>query len=240
MEQELREFGLTNNEITVYLTLLKTGITSANRVASISGMKRSTTYDTLHALITKGVVSSSTKNNVQNFEAADPKKLVYLAEEKKKRIEQIIPKLQAMQETKKEKTGVTFFEGKKGVITVLNDILDQKPKELIFIGSRKMSKIPLKHYPDNFVRRRVEQKIKVNGILANEDKPDKFITDAKAEKLSKFIYKKELDNAKSDIFIYDDKVSFITTTEDPAGIIIKNKEIAEQLKTIFNWLKKNN
>ena len=43
MEVELREFGLSENEIKAYLTLLKTGVSTANRIAEITGIKRSTT-----------------------------------------------------------------------------------------------------------------------------------------------------------------------------------------------------
>lgn len=237
MIEELKEFGLSDNEITVYTTLLKTGTTTANRLAAISGMKRTTVYDTLNALILKGIVSTFTKDDVRNFKASDPKKIIDLLEEKKKRIERVIPELQNMREIIKEKNGVTYFEGKKGVITVLNDILDQKPKDLVFIGSRKMAKIPLKHYPENFVRKRVEKNIPITGILAYEDKQDKFLQESGAESISDFVYKKEINATLSDIFIYGDKVAFITNIEDTAGVIIKNKEIAKMMKLIFSLLK---
>lgn len=83
MEKELREFGLSNHEISLYLALLKTGEETVNRLAEMTGIKRSTVYDNLSFLITKGIVSRFSKNNVQYFQAANPEKLVSLLDEKR-------------------------------------------------------------------------------------------------------------------------------------------------------------
>jgi len=237
MEGELREMGFSDNEVIVYLTLIKTGVTTANRISLIAGVKKSTTYDVLGALISKGIVSTSKRNNVQHFTAAEPSKLLYVLDEKRRKIEKIIPDLEKLQEVSKEKGGVTYFEGKKGVVTVLNDLLDDGAKELMFIGSRKMAKIPLRHYPDNFVVRRVDRGIRVSGLLAQEDRDDEFSLKQEVKKLSKFKYKKELDNSTCDLFIYNDKVGFITNVEDPIGVIVNNREIADQMKRLFKMLK---
>ena len=58
MEEILKDFGLSDNETTVYLALLKIGNSTANRVAEITGLKRSTTYDNLNLLASKGIVST--------------------------------------------------------------------------------------------------------------------------------------------------------------------------------------
>ena len=113
MEQELREFGLSDNEITIYIALLKTGTTTANRIAEITGLKRSTTYDNLHLLMSKGLASKIIKDQVSYYTAAEPKKIVNLLEEKKQRVEKIVPELNALQRIAEEKIGVTFYEGKK-------------------------------------------------------------------------------------------------------------------------------
>ena len=240
MEETLKELNLSENEINVYLTLLKTNLSSANRIAKLSGIKRSTTYDTLSSLVSKGFAKMSSKNSIKYFLALEPLKLLDFIDRKRERIEKIIPKLESIQGIKQEKTGVTFFEGEKGVKTVLNDIIEKKPKDLIFIGSRKMAKIPLKYYPENFVNKRVEENIKIKGILAEEDKKDNFISRTNAKRISSFSYSKKLNNSSANIFIYENKVSFITNLEDPVGVLIYNQEIADQMKKIFLWLDKKN
>lgn len=230
--KELKEFGLSDNEITIYLTLLKTGSSTANRIAQITGLKRSTTYDNLALLNSKGIVSNAMKDNVNYYESANPKKIVHLLEERKERIEKILPELLSMRESISEKTGVTYFEGKKGVLTVLNDILDEG-KELWFYGSRKMALLSLKHYPENFIQKRADKNIKLRAILAGEDKKDPVYKNKKIFRLSSLKFLKEFDQIGTNVFIYSDRVAFMTPSENPVGIIIKNKEILKQQKTLF-------
>ncbi|MBT5021504.1 hypothetical protein HOK51_05190 [Candidatus Woesearchaeota archaeon] len=238
MIPELKEFGLSDNEITTYLTLLKVGETSANRISQLTGMKRTTTYDNLSLLITKGIVSKIVKDNVQYFIPAEPTKLSHLLEEKKKKIDKIIPELNKLKQTIREKSGVTFYEGKKGVLTVLNDIIDQK-KKLWFYGSRKMALISLKHYPDNFIHKRAEEGIKLQAVLAEEDRKDKIYSEEDISKLSELKYLKELNKIKTNTFIYGDRVAFMTSEENPSGIIIRNQQIVSQQKKIFELIWKS-
>jgi len=235
MEKELKEFGLSDNEVEVYLALLKTGLTTANRLSQLTGIKRSTTYDNLSLLINKGIASTISKGNVRYYEAVNPEKIIHLLEEKKEKISKIVPELLKLKESTSEKTGVTYFEGKKGVLTVLNDILDER-KELWFYGSRKMALIALKHYPENFIQKRAERSIKLKAVLAEQDRGDPAYKDLKIFRLSNLRFLKVMDNIPTNVFIYSDRVAFMTSSENPTGIIIKNKEVVEQQKKIFNEL----
>jgi len=231
--KELEELGLSENEITIYLTLLKIGRTTANTVAKISGMKRSTTYDNLQLLISRGIASTSLSDSVSYYVGVDPQKLIHILEDKVRRVRDIVPELEKLRKTVLTTGGVTYFEGKKGVLTVLNDVLDTAETHFYYIGSRKMAKIPLKHYPDNFARRRVESKITLHGILAQEDEEDTFVSDVDGEAYSEIAYKKKLNGSQAIMFAYKDKISFITNREDPVGVIIENKEIAHFMKSIL-------
>ena len=86
MEIELKEFGLSDNEVKVYLTLLKTGISTANRISELTGVKRSTTYDTLKLLAVKGIISTHIKEGKNFFESAHPSKILELLKYKEERI----------------------------------------------------------------------------------------------------------------------------------------------------------
>jgi sugar-specific transcriptional regulator TrmB len=235
MYEELKEFGLSGNEIETYIALLKTGLASANKIAKITGIKRSTTYDNLTLLTSKGIASTIMKDRVNYYEAADPNKIIRLLDEKKEKIKKIVPKLRSLKESIIEKTGVTFFEGKKGAITVLNDILDER-KELWFYGSRKKALIAMQHYPENFIQKRADHKIQLKAVLAEEDRKDPAFRERKVKSLSKLKFLKALNGSSTNVFIYSDRVAMITSGENLVGIIIKNKEVVEQQKSIFNVL----
>jgi sugar-specific transcriptional regulator TrmB len=233
MYDELKEFGLSETEIALYTTLLKTGDSTANRLAKITGIKRTTTYDNLSLLINKGIVSIITKENVTYYLASDPHKIIRLIEDKKDRINKIIPELQSLKEIAKDTTGVTFFEGKKGVLTVLNDIIDEK-KELWFYGSRKKALVALQHYPENFIQKRAEHKIPLKAVLASEDKGDPAYNDKKVYALSNLKFLEHFNNTSTNVFIYGDKVAFMTYGENLVGIIIKNSDVVKQQRELFN------
>lgn len=235
MFNELKELGLSEKEVEVYIALLKTGLTTANRLAQMTGIKRSTTYDNLSLLGTKGLVSTIIKNKVNYYEATDPNKIIRLLDEKKERLSKIIPQLQSLKESAKDKTGVIFFEGKKGVIMVLNDILEER-ESLLFYGSRKIALIAMQDYPDNFIQKRAEAKIPLRAVLAEEDKGDQAYNNRKIYKLSDLRFLKELNEIESNVFIYSDRVAFISSGGNLAGVIIRNQEMVKQQKKIFEVL----
>ncbi len=235
MYEELREFGLSDNEIKIYVTLLKTGISTANRISKLTGIKRSTTYDNLSILKNKGLVSFIIKDGVCYYESIDPKKIIRLMDEKKEKLSKCVNDLILLKETNKDEGGASYFEGKTGVITILNDILDEK-KELWFIGSRKKAMQAMQNYPDNFVTKRVDAGIPLRAVMSVEDKGDPSMNDKKVYKISNMRFLEELKEISANIFIYGDKVAFMTTGDNLAGIIIKNKEILKQQRRIFEIL----
>ena len=235
MYEELKELGLSENEIKIYTELLKTGTTTANRIAKLTGVKRSTTYDNLNLLVNKGLVSSIVQDKVKYYEAIDPKKIIRIMDEKKEKLSRVVEKLSLLKEVNKYEGGASFYEGKKGVITILNDILDEK-KELWFYGSRKMALNAFKHYPENFIQKRADKNIKLKAVLAEEDSNDPVYKDKKIFKLSDIRFLKELNQISADVFIYGNRIAFLTCSDNPVGIIIRNKEVLEQQKIIFNLL----
>ncbi len=235
MYEELKEIGLSENEISIYVELLKTGTTTANRIAQLTGIKRSTTYDNLSQLINKGLVSSIIREKVTYYESIDPKKILRLMQEKKEKLSKLVPKLNSLREVNKDKGGASFFEGKKGIITILNDILDEK-KELWFYGSRKRAMVALETYPDNFVQKRAEAGIPLKAVMSMEDKGDPGMNDKKVYALSQMRFLESLDQISANVFIYSDRVAFMSSGENVVGIIIKNKEILQQQRKIFEIL----
>jgi len=235
MYSELKEFGLSENEIEVYIFLLKAGSSNANKVAKVIGMKRTTAYDTLNFLMNKGVVSTLKRGRVQYFNAADPQKIVDLINEKRDKIIKILPNLKSLKGEITENTGVNFFEGRRGITTLLNDILDEA-KEFLCYGSKKQISLAIKHYPEDFARKRAKKGIKLKAVFAEEDRGTPVYKESKVNRTSKIRYLKLLNQISANVVIYNDKVGFITSKEHPIGLIIQGKEIVDQQKKIFELL----
>ncbi|PIN76040.1 hypothetical protein COV18_01295 [Candidatus Woesearchaeota archaeon CG10_big_fil_rev_8_21_14_0_10_37_12] len=235
MEKELKEYGLSDNEITVYLALLKTGTSTANRIANLTGMKRSTTYDVLRLLVGKGIISTHIKSETHRFECSPPKKLVELLEEKKELIEQIIPRLETLQKSIPKQSSIKFFEGRKGIWNILEDIFSTG-QDFIFYGSRKEALNALKHYPENFSKKRALKGMRVRSILAEEDRKDPTMHSAEIQKYTTIKYLKSFDKIEANTFIYGEKVAFMSSGEELLGIVIDSPAVYKQQKKLFEIL----
>ena len=119
----LKDAGLTEGEIKVYLALLEIGSTTSGPIIKKSGISRSIIYTILEKLMNKGLVSYLTKEKTKYFQAAQPNKLLEYIEEKEEKIrqskgeiEKILPILIKKQESAKQ-SEVQLYQGLKGVRT---------------------------------------------------------------------------------------------------------------------------
>lgn len=78
----LESLGLTKNEISVYLALLRLGETTAGLIVDESHVTRSKIYDLLERLQQKGLVSFIYKKSVRYYHAAPPQTIIHYLERK--------------------------------------------------------------------------------------------------------------------------------------------------------------
>ena len=82
----LNDIGLTENEVKIYLTLLKAGAVTAYELSQKSGIYRVHVYDKLEQLINKGLVTYVYEGSKKYFKAASPEKLKQYLEDKEKEL----------------------------------------------------------------------------------------------------------------------------------------------------------
>ena len=126
MEQELKEFGLTDKEIKVYLACIKLGTALVQDIAKKAGTYRTYTYEILKSLKEKGLVSYIIKSGKQYFEVARPEKLLNILKEKKQKIQKLMPQLETLYKSVVDKPKIEIYEGKEGIKTVIDDLIKTK------------------------------------------------------------------------------------------------------------------
>jgi len=223
----LKEIGLQEGEIKLYISLLKLNEATATEISKHSGMHRSHIYDLIEKLKEKGLVSFVIKNNVKYFRASDPGNILDYLDERKENIKKIMPELSKLRDITKETLSVEIYKGKEGIKTILNDILKEEKDYLLF-GNLKFEKImPL--FIEQFVKRADKLKITERAIL---ESGTKIIPTKRNE--YKYISKEYLfPNA---IVVYGNKVATFIW-QDPFYIILsKSDEISQSHKSHFNTL----
>ncbi len=233
IEDTLKQLNLNDKEIQIYLILLRLGQSTINRIAELTNYPKSTCYDILRSLISRGLASSFDRDKVKHFEAADPRTLIANLEEQKQRVKEILPELIGMQKSIGEKPNVELYEGKQGVKAIFDSILDTKKE---FFGMTNESKFEsiLQWFIPNFRMRRSKAKIKAR-IICEESDIAKDMKSRDKQELRTTKIDSMMNNQKAEFYVFGDKVALLAVSEkEPAGILIENKEIANLMREVFN------
>src|SRR3989338_1787524 len=135
IEETLQELGLNRRESICYSALLELGSSKIGIICKKTKIPSSKIYEILDKLIERGLVSYVIRGKIRHYQASDPKILMNYIEEKKKKIEEILPQLLLKQKLAK-KQSVEIFEGQKALFSLFLDLIqDAKPKELYLIFS---------------------------------------------------------------------------------------------------------
>ena len=230
VELALKEYGLTDKEIKVYVTLLPLGSISLQEIAKRLDLPRTTIYNTLNYLHGKGLISKIIKKSLTQFEATDPKQLVDNLNQRKSLLEKVLPSLETLKGMITESSSIEIYEGSKGLLTILSDIFKIKQRTYYF-GSYSLSVEVLKHQPEHFRTIRLERKIPARIVIESSD--EEIFHKKNYKNITQMRFFDSLKDFPCMIFIYGNKVALYTLKGDLVGIIIKNKEIATAMKLVF-------
>ncbi len=111
IEQQLRQFGLTPSEITVYLFLLEHGVSSPPQVAKGTKITRTNCYHVLESLKHEGLISEQEKGKRKVYIACDPEALLRRFDLRRESLSQIVPDLRARYVVQKNKPIIKFLTG---------------------------------------------------------------------------------------------------------------------------------
>lgn len=234
----LKKIGLTDSEIKIYLTLLKTGSTTTGTLTKETKLHKSRVYECLHRLIDKGLVGSMVQDFAKYFSATHPGRLLDYLDEKKKQIDaekeeitKIIPQLLQEQRYLQEETEALVFKGKEGIKTIHFDII-KHAKGILYIGAKGKVIEEIKYFFENYEKLRVGKKIS-QKLLCTKELKEKIL---KNRALTEYRYLPPHWNTKNVIFIYADKVVNVIWLEEPIAVMCKNGEVANSYRLIFNSL----
>jgi len=239
-EITLKNLGLSDKEIAIYLACLKLGPSSVRKIAETSDINRGTAYDILKSLINLGLVSYYHKDKNQYFIAEDPKRLNEVLnqrqeklEKMKTEVEEIIPQLKSMYDNAESKPVAKFYEGGNGVKTILQDVINScvelNQKEYYIYSSSTIKEFLYQAYP-SFSKDRIKSGVKVKVISIGPGGETRGLDERK------WLTKKE--SAPTYTLIYAGKTAMISvdSSNNPIGVIIEDKNIYQTQKMTFEFI----
>ncbi len=130
-----------------------------------------------------------------------------------------------------DRPGVKFYQGKEGIISIYDALLDQGEPIDSFEDKGEMIKL-IPEYAAGYPKQRVKRNI-FNRVIAPRDNPINQ-TDPTLLRETRFVTTDRFP-FRMDIKISGRYVSLITfQKENPVGVLIDNKEIAENFRMLFN------
>ncbi|MBU0460130.1 MAG: hypothetical protein KJ771_04960 [Nanoarchaeota archaeon] len=237
----LRKIGLTENEIKIYLNLLKSGSVTAYEIGKQTGIYRVHVYDKLEQLMDKGLVTHIYRGAKKYFQATHPSKITQYIDDQKRKLEiqeqevnSILPELEAMTKIPKEDTFVEVFKGKEGLKYFLKDIIKTKQEVLVTgIDDQKyQDAIPI--FMKQYFRDLRKNNIKERVITMK--KLGVFLFEEELAPTTNYRFLEEKQFNPTNTFVYGNKVVIVTWGTPVTAVMIKNESIAETYKNHFEHL----
>ncbi len=232
---------MTDNEIKIYITLLRNGSLTAYEIGKKTGIYRAHVYDKLERLMGKGFVTHVYKGAKKYFQATSPEKIKQYLEEKKRDIEQqeehvnnLLPELLKITSTHNESTRVEVFKGIEGIKYFLRDIV-KTGKDVMITGvddAKYDENIRL--FISQYFRDLRNKKIKERVITLKRKGIFTFDKSIASTTTYKFLEATQFNPTNT--YIYANKVVIVVWGAPPTVIMIENIEIAETYKDHFEHL----
>ncbi|MBI2437028.1 MAG: helix-turn-helix domain-containing protein [Candidatus Magasanikbacteria bacterium] len=236
IEKTLSEFGLSKSKADVYLSALQIGTGSVQEIALHAKLPRTTVHEILHNLYVQGLVHVVTKGRTQIYTAEKPTKLKKIIIEKEKKLDAILPELMSLYKTSGIRPKIQMYEGVEGIKTVFEDTLTVSDKKLYGILSMEdLYEIPGKNYMDEYVKRRIESEIKLY-VIRSEQKDIEEIWESSVQEKRELRYSADGVIFPMTIYLYDNKVSMMSTKKEHFGVIIESSDLYNTLKNLFDLL----
>jgi sugar-specific transcriptional regulator TrmB len=176
----LQNYGLSEKEAKVYLTVLELGSSIASTIARRAELNRVTTYTLLEDLKRDGIVNETTKEGIKYYSVISPDILLKQLEQKYESFKEKVPELLAMAEKFGSKPKVQFFEGLEGIKKLYRQVLFEGEKMdepyLAFVGTTDMDPRFEKWLTTEFKDIRKKIKTPTRVIQSTSEKNNEYLS----------------------------------------------------------------
>jgi HTH-type transcriptional regulator, sugar sensing transcriptional regulator len=231
----LKQIGLTDYEVEVYLALLTHGQISAYELAEKAGLYRQVTYDTLKRLEEKGYVNSVKEGKTKLFKAINPNLILEILNEKTQNFKQILPELSLINKASKQPLMVETYKGKNVLRIALRDIINElkESKNREVLCTAVDESVPFSSQEtivEQYERDMIHYKIKEKVIIKEGARGIFKKGTSKYKKVPSKFYN------ENPIQIYGDNVQMIVWGNPDYLVIMRNKGVADSYRKQFELM----
>jgi len=238
MDNELRQLGLTPNEIKVYNTLLEIGENTVGPVIKITGMHRQVAYDALEGLEKRNMIAKTTKTNRLYFRVADPQNILENIKQQGVMANRLVREISSKLKGQKRGQEIRVYEGEKDYRDLIKRKNDLQPPNTTYMVVSGMSlfykdMMTKENVYENINRIRSERNINTKIILNDMHREEgKLLNRVNSETR----YLPEGFTSPTSFDIWHDSITLIAHASGVFCIEIKNDDFHKSYVTYFNLL----
>lgn len=238
-QNTFKTLGLSDAESKLYIAALELGEALPKHLAEKAGTKRPMLYKLLPDMLEKGLLTETRKGKRRYLVAEDPE--VYLEKRRAELLlaEQTVPELRLLLQTSTVKPQVIFYQGVENLKKLYMDNLRGKEPILEIVSVEKIHPEIELYSKNYYIPQRINRRIPIKIIVSGETRSQ--LLNLRTEPVE-FREVKVIDEQKFpiplDCYIYGNSISFAVyrTDSEPIGIIIRSKEIATIMRSLFEYI----
>lgn len=241
LENYLKELGLDEKEILVYLTTLSLGEVSIVPIVGKTHLPRTTVYHILERLNKEKLIEVIETGTRRMYAPYPPRTILTRMREQKNKLEEKIdslehslPELLQLYSVSPFQPKVRMYHGQE-VRQIFEDITNSPIDKIEYVGeTTKIVSVTGEVWLKKWIQKRSDLGIKSYTIrVAEEEVADPMYI--QSTKLSRQVrYAPKGFQAPTQVYIYGDSVALITTTAEGFGLIITSRDYAI---TMRNWFR---
>lgn len=224
----LKRLGLSDEEATVYETLLEKGQANLLNLSHLASIHRPVLYKLLPKMVNKGLIIEVKKGRRTEYIAASPNKLEPLVKSTQNTLETIVDNLNTEYSKKQIVPKIETYYGKDGIGRVFMDVVTSLDKGETYYRYSVRKELYKDFLPKAYRQIRDEKKLE-RLVITNEEGSQR-----KKPKLERFVkvLKGDYDVFNVVKIIYKNKIAFIDF-ENEVAFIVYNERMARLEAEIF-------
>jgi sugar-specific transcriptional regulator TrmB len=231
---QLKQLGLNNSEIIVYLDLLKNGLSTPPLVSRRTKIARTNCYNILQELSMKELIAEQKTGARKAYLAKDPESLLRGIEKKKDILAQILPDLRGIFKMQKNKPLVRFFDGLEQIKQVYLETLGSKTVLAFSSIKRFLDAYPEFSvvYGDQLMKREIE----FHDVLARASQ-DRAAMEFKKQAGPLYEFRfldQQYEEPTTDILVWEDNLAIVTLGESAFATVLTSTALATTFRTMHS------
>jgi HTH-type transcriptional regulator, sugar sensing transcriptional regulator len=238
IKQILKEYGLDDSEVALYLASLKLGEAGMSELAREANLKRTSAYVVFQSMEKKGLMGSFKMKSGLKFVGTAPDFLLKKTEKQAEDLKILLPQLNSLAHKSDQKPQITYYEGKEGYFIASEDSLKVYNTMVRHIGSiSEIHKVIGEDWDLNYyIPSRLKRKINFKALYFQSQMPNSFLQANHAELLREVRYLPESHIYNTSKLIYGNKVAIFSSKKELVTVIIESSDIADSEKQNFDSL----